>query len=91
MTDAELENGEKAIDDDRQSTRPDTEEDDGSGPPVKSKYETADLERGGTAQDAADNEKVEEEPRDPNIVDYDGPDDPDNPYDCPSISNPKRY
>ena len=43
---------------------------------IKTKSEELDLENGSSEPDA----KQEEPPKDPNIVDWDGPDDPENPF-----------
>ncbi|KAK9856680.1 hypothetical protein MYU51_000511 [Penicillium brevicompactum] len=43
---------------------------------IKTKSEELDLENGSSEPDA----KQKEPPRDPNIVDWDGPDDPENPF-----------
>lgn len=46
----------------------------------RSFQETLDVERGPTTDiEKQDFEQAVEEPRDPNIVDWDGPDDPENP------------
>lgn len=46
----------------------------------RSFHETVDVERGPTTDiKKTDIEEVDDESRDPNIVDWDGPDDPENP------------